>query len=393
MTTVATSQDRLANLDFTRHNEEARQVNDAMHAGKPIRVPVAVGTATRYFIFNDQANPAHIPFQKFIEDPDVMFDCKLAFHRWMQFNILRDDVLGMPEFWPMSVDFQNFYEAAWFGCPIHYMDDQVPDTTPAFVDVPERVMEHGIPDPFGGLMGKVLEYWEYFQQRAAKETYFDRPIKVVSPGSGMGTDGPMTVACNLFGPNFVCETMMEEPERLERLLSFITEATLTRMIAWRKRVGIPYPTDGFGIADDSIAMISTDAYRRHILPHHRKMFDTMGTGVNCGVHLCGDATRHFKTLRDELKVQSFDTGFPVDFAAIRRELGPNVHISGGPHVDLVLNGTPQEVFAECRRVLTSGIMEGGRFLLREGNNLAPYTPLENTEMMLAASRQFGVYPK
>lgn len=392
MKTATTSQDRLAKLDFDRHNEEVKQVWESFHAGRPIRVPVIVGTNTRYFIFNDQANPEHINFQSFIDDPDVMFDTKLAYHRWLQFNILRDDALGLPEFWPMSVDFQNFYEAAWFGCPVHYMDDQVPDTTPGFSDVPERVMEHGIPDPFGGLMGKVLEYWEYFKDRGAKETYLDRPIKVVSPGSGMGTDGPMTVACNLFGASFVCETLLLEPERLQRLLSFITEATLARIIAWRRKIDQKFPDDNYGIADDSIALISTEMYREHILPHHRKFFDTLGNGVGHSIHLCGDATRHFKTLLDELKIQAFDTGFPVDFAAIRRELGPKVQINGGPHVDLMLHATPQEVFAECRRVLTSGIMEGGRFILREGNNLAPHTPLENTEMMMAASRQFGVYP-
>jgi uroporphyrinogen-III decarboxylase len=43
-----------------------------------------------------------------------------------------------------------------------------------------------------------------------------------------------------------------------------------------------------------------------------------------------------------------------------------------------------------RRILQSGVLEGGRFLLREGNNLAPGTPLENTEAMYYAGREFGV---
>lgn len=34
-------------------------------------------------------------------------------------------------------------------------------------------------------------------------------------------------------------------------------------------------------------------------------------------------------------------------------------------------------------------MEGGQFVLREGNNLAPGTPLENTEALYHAGRQFG----
>jgi hypothetical protein len=45
---------------------------------------------------------------------------------------------------------------------------------------------------------------------------------------------------------------------------------------------------------------------------------------------------------------------------------------------------------EVRRICGSGVLEGGRFLLREGNNLAPGTPLENTESMYHAGREFGV---
>ena len=108
-----------------------------------------------------------------------------------------------------------------------------------------------------------------------------------------------------------------------------------------------------------------------------------------GIHLCGDATRHFTTLRDELNIQSFDTGFPVDFGRLRAELGPGVTIMGGPHVDFLRTATPAAIREEARRILQSGVLTGGRFVLREGNNLAPLTPLENTEALYHAGREFG----
>jgi len=199
----------------------------------------------------------------------------------------------------------------------------------------------------------------------------------------------MTIACNLFGADFVCETMAGEPERLHPLLAFITEATIRRITAWRKLGGIPVPQDGFGYADDSVALISTEMYREHLLPHHRRLCDALGTQVRRGIHLCGDSTRHFPTLQKELNIRSFDTGFPVDFGALRRELGPHVRIQGGPHVEFLMRATPAEVRDEVRRILQSGILEGGLFVLREGNNLAPGTPLENTEAMYHAGREFG----
>ena len=339
-------------------------------------------------MFNPDANPAGLEFRDYTENPNAMFDAQLQFQRWSRFNLLQDAELGMPEFWEVLPDFQNYFEAGWFGCELHYFPGQVPDTLPDFADSPERVMEKGMPDPFGGLLARGLEYWQHFQTRAKKETFFGRPIQIKN-WFNTGTDGPMTVACNLFGAQFVCETMADDPERLHTLLSFITDATILRMKAWRNLQGRPIPQDGFGFADDSIALISTAMYREHILPYHRRICEALATPAPRGIHLCGDSTRHFVTLRDELNIQTFDTGFPVDFALVRRALGPGARLQGGPHVEFLMRATPAEVREEVRRILQSGVLEGGRFVLREGNNLAPGTPLANTEALYHAGREFG----
>ena len=90
-------------------------------------------------------------------------------------------------------------------------------------------------------------------------------------------------------------------------------------------------------------------------------------------------------------MQVFDTGFPVDFGGLRGELGPLVRLQGGPHIELVRSGLPSAIRAEVQRVLETGVSAGRRFVLREGNNLAPGTPLENTEALYAAGREFGKF--
>ncbi len=387
MSSVVESSDRLAGMDFAAHNAEVARAWEALNAWRPYRVVTICGTNTRYFMFNAGANPDGMTFEAYSNDPAVMFETQLRFARWSRFNLLQDQELGTPKEWSVWVDFQNYYEAAWFGCPVEFMDDQVPDTTAAFADCPERVMENGIPDPNGGLMAKLAEYSDYFIERCKTEAFLDKPLKFAHWGA-LGTDGPLTVACNLFGAGFVCETMLGEPERYHKLMDFITTATIARITAGKKRVGAPIPCDGFGIADDSVALISTEAYIDHVLPYHRRIYDAFGNGKGHGMHLCGDATRHFKTIRDELGVVIFDTGFPVDFAGLRRELGDGIRIQGGPHVDFLLRGTPREVYERCREILEGGV-KTGPFMLREGNNLAPHTPLENTEAMFRAGRDFG----
>ena len=88
---------------------------------------------------------------------------------------------------------------------------------------------------------------------------------------------------------------------------------------------------------------------------------------------------------------SFDTGFPIDYGRVRRELGPDVEISGGPHVALLRNGTPAECASRAKEILQSGIKEGGRFILQEGNNLPPCCPMANLQAVYEACLEFGGY--
>lgn len=84
----------------------------------------------------------------------------------------------------------------------------------------------------------------------------------------------------------------------------------------------------------------------------------------------------------------FETGFPVDFGTLRKELGPQIILQGGPTVMLLHDGTPEEVSLETRRILNSGVCGNGNFILREANNLAPHTPLANLVAMYQAARSW-----
>jgi uroporphyrinogen-III decarboxylase len=96
-------------------------------------------------------------------------------------------------------------------------------------------------------------------------------------------------------------------------------------------------------------------------------------------------------VKQELNIGIWDAGFPVDYGAMRRALGPEVQINTGPTVASLLHGTPEEAEAESKRILESGIMDGGKFILREANNLSPRTPVENIAAMYQAAKKYGLY--
>ena len=381
-------------MDYEQHNTEVREVWEAYHRGQPIRVPMILGINPRFTMFDHPANPSKMTFQQYSEDPQKMLERQCEHQEWVRLHVPQDAEMGMLAAWNIYVDLQNYFEAGWLGCRVVYYDDQVPDTEPLLQDDSSKrlLFDQGIPDPFeGGLMARNWEFTEYFQRKKEEGfTWKGIPIGSVTP-TALGTDGPMTAACNLRGTTEFCMDLLLDPDYARELLDFVTEAAIQRIQAYRKRLGQPLTGAGWGFADDSIQLLSEDTYREMILPYHRKLVDTFSEGGPNSIHLCGDATRHFPMLQKELNIQAYDTGFPVDFSWLRQTLGPDVTIHGGPSVALLRESSPESVRKLVKQILGSGIMQGGRFILREGNNLAPGVPLENLWAMYNACREFGRY--
>jgi len=380
--------------EFARHNEEVKQVWDAFHKGKPTRVPMTLGISARTLLLDPKVNTRGTTFYDYFSNPEVMMEQQLYHAWWVRHNLPFDQEMGLPkDGWGVWVDFQNIYEQTYFGCPIHFRDGEVPDVVPILTEDRKNLLfDRGLPDPFrSGLMKRNWEYYHFFlRKREEGYIYQGRPIVSVSP-CGMGTDGPFTAACGIRGAAEIAADIYLAPEFVHKLMAYITDATIARIQAYRKYLGHDMQTQGWGFADDSIQLLSVETYKEFVLPYHRKLVNTFSKGGPNSIHLCGDATRHFKTLRDELNIMSFDTGFPVDFGRLRKELGPKVHISGGVHVTLLRDGTPEAVRQESKRILQSGIKRGGKFVFREGNNLAPCTPIENLKAMYAACKEYGRY--
>lgn len=391
--------------DFSQHNEEAKAVWDAYHAGNPTRVPVLLGTSARYYLFDDAVNPkGKITFRDYSEDPFVMMDVQLraADERASTVALCCDDQAGPPESYTVVVDLLRYFDAAFFGAKVGYYEGQMPDTLPILAgDNKNLLFDHGLPDP---LKGGIFAHAHFLHDAMARRiqagfTYNGKPVKLAP--FGIGHDGPLTVATNLRGLDLY-KDFHKDPDYVHQLLDFIVEGSVARIKAHMRFFGFPELSTAWGspdlaqadrieFADDAVQMISADMLQEFVLPAHKKLKQELTSADHIGIHLCGNSSHQFKLLRDELGVYSFDTGFPIDFARVRQELGPQVQILGGPRVPLLYRGTPDEVTEETQRILASGIKTGGRFVLREGNALAPRTPLANLKAFYIAAKEFGDY--
>jgi hypothetical protein len=379
--------------DFSQHNQHQAAVWRGFHAGRPTRVPMTISCNPRMILLDPVLNAKGYTFQQVFTDPAVMFEVHLDFAHWFRHAVPADIERGLPDKWTISPSFQNTFDAGWFGAPFYFAHGEVPDTRPILDDDNKRMLfDQGPPGPFDNLMQRALHFLDYFRERAPRVTFHGRPVEADIYNQPCGTDGPFTLACSLRGATNFCLDLRADPDYAHQLLAFLTDALIARQRAWRERCRLPARADAVFLADDSIALLSPDSYREFVLPHHHRLVShNRLPGAPLEVHLCGDATHHFVTIRDQLGATAFDTGFPVDHAKLRRDLGPDIIIYGGPHVDLLLHGTPQQVAAETRRILRSGVMEGGKFVLKEANNLAPRTPLPNLQAMYDTCQREGRY--
>ncbi|MBN1872801.1 MAG: hypothetical protein JXA33_01110 [Anaerolineae bacterium] len=375
----------------TVSNQDKAAIWKAFNAGHPVRVPVTLITNPRIILLDPRLNPKGITFEQYFVDPATMVEVQLqhALYRAQVINRYCDEPAGLPEYWTVYVDYQNTYEAAFFGAEIIYRPGQVPDVRPPYTgERREAIFDIDIDRPLSqGIFRQGLETYARMVELTDKMTFKDRPVKITPYFVG-GTDGPVTVAMNVRGTEFMTDLALN-PDYAQRLMAWITGAAITRVRAFRAYWD--QPDVGGGLADDSIQLISARMYREMVLPHHRRYLDALCPGQARGIHLCGDATRHFKTIHDALNVWDFDTGFPVNFSRLRQELGPDTTIRGGVEVTLLLHGTPEAVYARTKDILQSGIKQGGKFILREANNLPPRVPEGNLAAMYQACLDYGNY--
>ncbi len=373
-------------------NQEKEQLWQAYRDHKPTRVPVVYGVNPRVVALDPKWNRRGISFKEYFYDAAATIEIQRGFldyqHEYL--NNYCDRPTGKPKEWGFYADCQNVTDSAYFGGPLEFREGQVCDIHPYLAgEGKNHIFDIDINRPLDNPFMKDL-FSRYEKLKAAVAKLPDDGIKYkVSPPLA-GFDGPLTVATNLRGPELYTD-FYEDPAYVRKLLDFIQAGAIIRNKATHEAFGRQYLTGDAWFADDSIQLISTPMYVEWILPLHRRFYDNWPKDSARFIHLCGDVQRHMPTIIKELGVRSWDTGFPVDLGRARQELGDEVEIHGGPEVALLLHGSAQRVYERTAQILQSGVMRGGRFTLREANNLPPGCPEENLSAMYRASLDHGQY--
>ena len=193
--------------------------------------------------------------------------------------------------------------------------------------------------------------------------------------------GPFSLAAVLRGTeSFLLDLATADEKELHDLLEFCTDVVIaygTSMLA----TGV----HGIQFGDATASLISPADFTRFVLPWQRKALEALA-GKNCDlwVHICGK-TDHILPLMRNLPFQGFEVDAKVDMRAARSLLGTRIALKGNLDTTFLLQRTPGEVTAMCRRILDG--LNGSRMILSPGCGVPRMTPIENLRAMVRASEE------
>jgi len=347
------------------------------------RVPVGFCLVPRYF-----APRFGLRYADFFSDVETQFYWQLQFAKYRIEQIPEDATCTSPVVY-VSPYFDNVIEAHAMGAEVVWPENETLQSRPTIHSV-EAMERFEIPAPTSGLWGRMCEWWGRMHELAAetKLTFNGQEGHVDVALLGISGMGPHMTAVDLVGTDFYW-WIVEYPEACHRFLDKITTAMLQADAYFRTLD--PRRRGGFGIAEDTAAILSADSYREFVLPYDTRLYDTLGAGLRFGrgMHMCGDSTHLHEVLRDETRISSLDLfGYVVSPQVAAANLGGQVALWGNINPMLMLNGTKAEVTAAAQAALEAMAPCGG-LLLGDGANVCPGTPLENLAALTEAAVAYG----
>ena len=268
--------------DYDKHNEEVKKVWDSYENGKPIRMPCMIYGNNRVILIDKKLNQNRYTFEQYFNDAQIMTEIYCQFEHMMRHDIYADHEMGMPkDGWSVYVDRQNLHETGWLGAHVQYATNNVPFCEPFLLgDKKDMLFNKPLPGIFDNFEERSFKlYNEMLDLQKKGYTYKGLPIKKVG-FSGIGTDGPMTLACMIRGTENFCMDLIEDPEYAKELMDYLVEAIIYRLKGLRKHFGFEEITKDFGFADDSIALLSCDMYEEMVFPYHKKLITEMVKDFN-----------------------------------------------------------------------------------------------------------------
>ncbi len=364
------------------------RVEAAKRFEMPDRVPVIPAIAHRLLV------PAvGVRFKDYYADPETMLRTQILAQKWL-FEHVRTDQYSITGAWVGAwTDFQNTFEAGSLGVPVFFPDDDIPWVGPGWVKTDADLRRLEAMDFVNGeLNARQVAYRRAMMQVAEKYPVRFLGGPVFYPGANPSlthtSDGPFGVAGDLMGQTELFAGIYERPDFVRELLRIVTDKLIAYLDFCWEEEQLPRPRD-FAWTDDLAVSLSAQTFRDFVLPEEKRLRFTFDGRLS--LHMCGKTDHLLEIFRDDLQIHEFQGfGYQVDLDRVAAVMGGRVVLIGNVDPMLIHAGTPAQVRDACRRVIEKLAPYRG-FILQDGSNIPPGTPLENINAMTEAAELYGRY--
>lgn len=374
------------NVDYpVEKMEQSRKRIEARDAFQYVdRVPVGFCLVPRYLtpIFN-------IPYNAIFESVEEHYRWQLQFLKY-RIEHIPEDAICTSTTLCVGPYFDNVLDSAAFGAEIIWPENETLHSLPTIRTV-EQMERFEAPAPGTGLWAKARDWWIRMGElaRETKLTFGTTEGRVEVGHLAISGLSPHMIAVDLVGTDFY-SWLLECPEKCHTFLARITRGLIQ---AQRYFLAVDSrPLGEFGMAEDSAQIMSPQQFRQFCVPYTGELFYTFGKGYRNGrgLHMCGQSTHLHQALVEDLCISSFNVfGYLVEPEVAAENLGGRMYLWGNISPMLMLNGTKDEVKQAALRALQAMAPCGG-YMLGDGANVCPGTPLENLAALTEAAQEYGL---
>jgi hypothetical protein len=354
------------------------------------RVPVNYCVVPRYFapIFG-------LPYLDFFRDVETQYYWLLQFCKY-HIEQIPSDFCTAPTI-AVHPYFDNVIPPSAQGAEVGWTEWSPPRAIPVIHTV-EQMERFQVAQPDAGLRGKAIAWWHEMHELAAQTRVTFNGGKAPSGEEGRvevgilgaGSLSPHMLAIDLVGEDFYW-WIIEYPEACHRFLNKIMQGEIAAEELVR-RVDSRPRGDYYVLAEDSAQIMSPALFQQFCVPYTGEMFDRFGAKCKFGrgIHMCGNSTHLHRALVDDLKMTHFDIfGYLVPPKVAAANLGDKgILLWGNIDPMLMQRGAPAEVKAAAMECLEAMAPCGG-FMLGDGANVCPGTPLSSFQAIMEAAEEYG----
>ena len=206
---------------------------------------------------------------------------------------------------------------------------------------------------------------------------------------GNGIAGPMSTAVAIRSADHLLRDMVKRPQEIKELLQYCVLCNLEWVKAVTREFG-PMPVS-ISEPMGSMSILSKKQFLQYEKPYLKLLVDGIIriTGMMPTIHICGK-TKEIWTDLIELGFDFLSVDNCEDLEEVKRTVGDKMLIAGNvPPVDVLKEGTIDEVITSVINCLKKGADSPNGYMLAAGCQIPPGVPRENLYAYIYAAREYG----